>query len=320
MGRVRRYKKIKAIDPFSKARPKAVDTIHDEPPEIFEEASRKAELRLLRRFEDVNSVERMLQREAKRQLQLESSENSFSKKPSLEGRKEDESMKEFKARIREDTRAALRNGVRKITATAKKKKEYLTDRKYKKKGMTRINLNEELIEEGFSSRDDGLLRSSDVGGADEFDAPEKVAFGERMDRPPEFANVAPLRLKQGNSYVEKPVPGSKKRQNTENQTRLKNSWAAANPQQASRYVAALGTADDFEDDSRASKKEKKTKISDIVGRSEMDDCVDARRMQGGMTYSEGKQARATKSPAELARLREQAQKAYKVLRDKKRKF
>lgn len=32
MGRVRRYKKIKSIDPFSKKKKEEIDTIHDEPP------------------------------------------------------------------------------------------------------------------------------------------------------------------------------------------------------------------------------------------------------------------------------------------------
>lgn len=37
MGRVRKYKKFKACDPFSKKGRAEVDTIHDEPPDIHEE-------------------------------------------------------------------------------------------------------------------------------------------------------------------------------------------------------------------------------------------------------------------------------------------
>jgi len=37
MGRVRRYKKCKAIDPFAKKRKAEVDVLHDEPPSVFNE-------------------------------------------------------------------------------------------------------------------------------------------------------------------------------------------------------------------------------------------------------------------------------------------
>jgi hypothetical protein len=37
MGRVRRYKKIKAIDPFAKKGKVEIDTIHDEPPDMHKE-------------------------------------------------------------------------------------------------------------------------------------------------------------------------------------------------------------------------------------------------------------------------------------------
>lgn len=37
MGRVRRYKKYKAVDPFAKAQRAETDLVHDEPPDIHEE-------------------------------------------------------------------------------------------------------------------------------------------------------------------------------------------------------------------------------------------------------------------------------------------
>ena len=37
MGRVRRYKKIKAIDPYAKKQKAEIDTVHDEPPEEYQE-------------------------------------------------------------------------------------------------------------------------------------------------------------------------------------------------------------------------------------------------------------------------------------------
>jgi hypothetical protein len=37
MGRVRRYKKIKSIDPFAKKQKAELDTVHDEPPQDFQD-------------------------------------------------------------------------------------------------------------------------------------------------------------------------------------------------------------------------------------------------------------------------------------------
>lgn len=45
MGRVRRYKKFKACDPFSKKSSAPIDTVHDEPPEMFEQRSKRKENR-----------------------------------------------------------------------------------------------------------------------------------------------------------------------------------------------------------------------------------------------------------------------------------
>jgi len=328
MGRVRRYKKFKSCDPFAKQGPKVVDTIHDEPVDVFEEQERRAEKRQRKREEDPEHIERMLQREAIRQLRLENEKNGGGSalkknKRELEGRREDETMKQFKTRIREETRAALRNEVKKITATAKKKRAYLTDKKFKKKGITRFDPTEELIEEGFSSRHDGLLRESDRGGADSFDAPESVVFGERMDRPPEFAGVAPLRLKSGNSYVEKPVPSNKKHHAIEEKAQRSLSWATAN--------GAIGDkeGEDEEEEERPRKKAKRSKmsISDIVGGEDMDDDGNMSRSQGSLKFQSGgnskskvKKAAIVRKPGELEKLRAQAQEAYKALREKKRTF
>ena len=49
MGRVRRYKKVKAIDPFAKrVNKRDLDTIHDEPPQLF--AERRSKLKYHQKF------------------------------------------------------------------------------------------------------------------------------------------------------------------------------------------------------------------------------------------------------------------------------
>lgn len=323
MGRVRRYKKFKSCDPFAKNGPKVADTVHDEPVDMFEEQERRAEKRQRKREEDPEHIERMLQREAIRQLRIENEKSGGSTKKTkheLEGRKEDETMKQFKTRIREETRAALRSEVRKITSTAVKKKAYLTDKKFKKKGVSRFDSKEELIEEGFSSRHDGLLRESDLGGVDSFDAAEIVTFGDRMDRPPEFAGVAPLRLKKGNSYVEKAVPSNKKHNAVEEKAKRSRSWAEAN--------GAIQEEEEREEEReeecpRKKAKRSRTSISDIVGGEDMDDDGSKSRNQGNLQFASGGKTKiqtAPRKPGELERLRTQAQEAYKVMRDKKRKF
>ena len=101
MGRVRRYKKFKSCDPFAKNGPKVADTVHDEPVDMFEEQERRAEKRQRKREEDPEHIERMLQREAIRQLRIENEKSGGSTKKTkheLEGRKEDERKEEDERR------------------------------------------------------------------------------------------------------------------------------------------------------------------------------------------------------------------------------
>lgn len=66
MGRVRRYKKFKACDPFSKRGKTEVDTIHDEPPSQFEQRARRSGKRGEGGGDDTeDEYEKFLRREAK---------------------------------------------------------------------------------------------------------------------------------------------------------------------------------------------------------------------------------------------------------------
>jgi hypothetical protein len=335
MGRVRRYKKFKSCDPFAKkSNTKVDDKLYDEPVEIFEASVRKAEQRIQRRLENANSIEKMIQREAIRQGKIDEANQHSEKTKKMEGRREDESMKAFKNRIRAETRAALRNEVKKATSTAQKKKKYLEDKKFKKKGVTRFDVNEELVEEGFSSRHDGVLRQSDLGGRDDFATADEVRFGERMDKPPEFIGVAPLRLKKGDTYVEKAAPSNKKHNPVDKSSEaLANkkasqakAWADFNAKNSGRDTDGYGHDDDAgqekdEEEQPARKKAKKSKISDIVGGDRADDSGDMSRMQGGITFAvANKGQKSSVSAKDLDKLRQQAQDAYRALRDKKRKF
>jgi hypothetical protein len=66
MGRVRRYKKFKACDPFSKRKITEVDNVHDEPPNLFEERIRKDRKRKDLELNDEDLYEVYLRSEAKK--------------------------------------------------------------------------------------------------------------------------------------------------------------------------------------------------------------------------------------------------------------
>ncbi len=72
MGRVRRYKKYKACDPFAKRGGKKDDgvDVHDEPPDLHEEKSRETKRKRERDWGDEGKRELSLQREAFRDLRL----------------------------------------------------------------------------------------------------------------------------------------------------------------------------------------------------------------------------------------------------------
>ena len=302
MGRVRKYKKVKSVDPFSNTRKGAADTKYDQPPSIWENESKKAAKRANRNFDDEKAYERMLQHAAKKQMKVEEDKNRYAggggtnKIKSVEGKKDDESMKQFKNRVREETRKTLREELSKLTSTSKKNKKFLIEKKNKKRGITSTNVDEEEIEEGFSSRSDGMLRYSDLGGSDEFRTKEKVEFGDQADRPPEFQEVGALKVKAANGIekISKPAPGKHSRGRAEG---------------------------NFMADEKQDNNKKKRSIADVVDSSHGDDSA----VFNGNAFFGGARMQATvggakASKAEMESLRVKVQEAYRQIRDKKRKF
>jgi hypothetical protein len=190
MGRVRKYKKIKAVDPASKQRAYTADTTRDEPPEMYHDRVKKSLAKMNDAWGDDDKRERMIQNEARRVEKLEAKQKAKARVNTVEGKRDDENMKAFKERIRLETKATLIAANSKTSATAKKKKAYLTEKKLEKKTgiKRRKGVNEEdEEEEGFSHRGDGYLRASDRGGSDSFTAHDDVRFGERYEKPPEIS-------------------------------------------------------------------------------------------------------------------------------------
>ena len=142
MGRVRRYKKIKSCDPFAKKKARNGSTEvskHDEPPAMFVERRNKAENMKTKGLTGEDLDELMLQREALRELaqKREHGQDASGKRKQkrLEGKKEGESMKAFKKRIRQETRRTLHEELSNISSTSLKRKEKLKERKQKRKEM-----------------------------------------------------------------------------------------------------------------------------------------------------------------------------------------
>ena len=174
MGRVRKYKKIKAIDPFSNKK-RSVDLKHDDPPDLFDDKKRRNRKKLDRPFDDLDHAEKMLQREAVRQLRDVQSKNLHHKEgQNVVGKRTNETMKDFQQRIRNETKITLRDELLKMTKTSQKKKEHMKAKKMKKKlhkqainghgGLVGGRTEEEndVMNRDFNQRHDGLLRPSDL--------------------------------------------------------------------------------------------------------------------------------------------------------------
>ena len=146
MGRVRKYKKIKAIDPFAKRASASLNSsklsLYDQPPTQREElleggdqGLKKGKKRKKRDldWDDEEDREKLLQIEAKRFLSQEKNKLSSEGSKAIQGRKEEESMKAFQSRVRQETKVTLIDQLKSMTKVAKKKKEWLLMKKEKKK-------------------------------------------------------------------------------------------------------------------------------------------------------------------------------------------
>lgn len=200
MGRVKRYKKFKACDPFSKQfNRREIDNVHDEPPNIFDDKLERIEKKAKRlENNEMYQMRKFVHLTDKTATSSVSSIKEEIKK--IEGKREDESMKTFKKRLRQETRETLRDEIKGLTSTAQKKKLRLKERKQQRKAKP-----EHLDSNGKRSREDqdddatldrefgasetGMLRASDMDDAKmTFDATDadEVKFGERVEAPPDL--------------------------------------------------------------------------------------------------------------------------------------
>lgn len=100
----------------------------------------------------------------------------------IQGKKDDESMKTFLTRVRNDTRVALNEELKGLTNTSKKRKERLKERKKKRKGNAEPLIDEDHMQ--FGSASNGRIRPSDTGDAMEFRTADAAVFGQTPLAPP----------------------------------------------------------------------------------------------------------------------------------------
>jgi hypothetical protein len=202
MGRVRRYKKVKSCDPFSKNfNRREIDTIHDEPPNIFDDKIERLEKKARRLENNQMFQTRKFHKLTDSSSVVSSSATSNFKEEikKIEGKRDDETMKAFKKRLRQQTRETLRDEIKGLTSTAQKRKLRLKERKQqRKKGVVKNNdktgsentprHNDDItLERQFGASENGTLRASDLDNAKmDFDIKDDIKFNERVEAPPDL--------------------------------------------------------------------------------------------------------------------------------------
>ncbi|CAN0125778.1 unnamed protein product, partial [Phaeothamnion confervicola] len=228
MGRVRRYRRIKAIDPFSKRGKGGLgDGVeHELPPDrpnhiaqrFNEDGTRKRKKRpplpLWIREELKNTAK---DDDGEAELAIDPSRKKAEEgPPRMKPRGADESLKQFNQRIKRETAQMLIDEAKASSATVKKKKLYLQEKKKQKKLKKQQRIDEaqsdmrrkrsargsggDMEENNDGSDAEGRprvrhrRRDGDGGGDDDaFPAPERIAFGEVVHEPPRFTVKPKLR-------------------------------------------------------------------------------------------------------------------------------
>lgn len=155
MGRVRRYKKIKACDPFAKKKP----TVEKKRP--MDLAPEESEVQL-----SGKALRRRERRWAREALGLDDDAPDVAppKKIVFEPRQRNESERQFRRRLKAEGSKIMKEAVEANSATKRRRKENLKKRTQAKKDKKKPR------------DDDDLLPPR----------PPDVAFGERVDAPPQL--------------------------------------------------------------------------------------------------------------------------------------
>eukprot|EP00903_Cladosiphon_okamuranus_P018806 g17299.t1 len=246
MGRVRKYKKVKAMDPFAKGggggrmglgRKGGSDLDRNLPPDVknhqaqrlnnLEGEAKGKKLKNKRRLPQWAHEE--LKETAKRVREEHADPEGKGRQPEpqravMEGKREDESMRQFNKRVREGTAQLLKEEFKEHSSTNKRRKKYLDDKKrknkLKKQGLweevqRRERLDDEQTAAGFDDEEKGnrstggggkqrgssgggsggggqdwaMLGRADAEQGTELLQMEHVRFGEVAHAPPDLAKI-----------------------------------------------------------------------------------------------------------------------------------
>lgn len=235
----------------------------------------------------------MFRKEAARMARLEESSSS-TKDYKIDARKPGETMRQFKTRVRQETRDTLRKELQGMTSTSKKRKENFEALKEKKKQKKEnkgkkkdTNLNE------FFRSEKGHLRASDLGGVDSFE----------NYRPPEdvvtFSSTLSKTASLAASVIGSGAKGPAKSSSKITTTSSTSAFSLKDVEEAAAARKARGTE----------KVEDNTRPPDLRGFKE------SLELQKQKMIAKNQQAQ--RQAAALAAQKQEAIAAYKALRQKR---
>eukprot|EP00904_Undaria_pinnatifida_P007774 jgi/Undpi1/4126/HiC_scaffold_16.g07493.m1 len=181
MGRVKKYKKVKAMDPFAKGggggkmgRKRGDDLDRNLPPDVKNHQAQR-----LNNLEGGTSKKKNRRRlpqwahdelkETSKRVREEHADPGATarrvepQRPTIEGKREDESMRQFNKRVREGTAQLLRDEFKEHSSTNKRRKKYLDDKKRKNK-LKKDGLWDEVQRRERIDEDDGENDGEAGGG------------------------------------------------------------------------------------------------------------------------------------------------------------
>lgn len=311
MGRVRRYKKYKACDPFSSNNGGEASFDNnrknsgscDEPPELFDERSKKKKRRKEWDWENEDERDLMIQRDAMREIQHNKT-NTTKNMKKIEGKRENETMKQFKRRLRQETRITLKEEVKKLSSTAQKRKLRLKERKLKREGKSKPKPSEEpefaSHENNMEQHESSDMKVTQIRKSTESNTATLDYVRERVDNPPDLT-IFKLQMK---------IPMKK----------------VSNDFKSSSVVVV--DASDEEVMSLESKKDKKRRFEDIISSNSLDEessfVVDTFKSSSSsmktissMKSNANKKAHSNNNREEMELLRSKVQEAYREIKRKR---
>lgn len=333
MGRVRKYKKYKACDPFSKQKAAVDDSKYDQPPDVWENKVKSSKKRKSHDWDNEEERERMLQQEAMRDIRREEKQ-AVIKKKQIAAKMPGEKLSDFKKRLRQETTKTLNEEISKMSSTARRRKEKLKERsrvKVEKKRSAGKKGDAEDVQD-FHMSEKGKIRPSDLGCPASFEEFDKQRFGEQPDRPPELTTFtakfrkAPM-VADGSDYNSSSVEKEEAEDKAESQDGIKDGVDENHDDQEKKE-------EEQEEEEKyrllqEKRRRKKMKVADRWDTMNGDDGLECAGME--LAYEKAafeqhiKSTVATvkaaggpasqKSEVDLARL--QAQVAYKQLRSKR---